>query len=100
MPMSHVLSGATEATDAPPAADGALSQDHLARILDIAADGILSADARGRLVLFNQGAEKIFGYAAAEVLGRSLNLLLPARYAADHDRHMAAFARAPDAARR
>jgi PAS domain S-box-containing protein len=83
-----------------PAVDDALSRDHLAQILDIAEDGILTADATGNLVLFNQGAEKIFGYAAAEVLGRPLDWLLPERFRADHGGHMADFARAPDASRR
>jgi PAS domain S-box-containing protein len=83
-----------------PGADGMLYRDHLAGILDIAEDGIVTSDAQSRIVLFNQGAEKIFGYAAAEVLGRSLNQLLPPRYAADHDRHVAAFARSPDPSRR
>jgi PAS domain S-box-containing protein len=83
-----------------PDAEGVLSRDYLDRILDIAEDGIVTADAQNRLVLFNQGAEKIFGYTASEVLGRSLNLLLPPRFAAEHDRHLAAFAGSPDAARR
>ncbi len=52
------------------------------------------------MVLFNQGAEKIFGRTAAEVLGRPLDLLLPPRYAADHPRHLAEFARSPVATRR
>jgi PAS domain S-box-containing protein len=80
--------------------DGVLSRDHLARILGIAEDGIVTADSQSRVVLFNQGAEKIFGYAAADVIGRSLTLLLPPRYAADHDQHMDAFARSPDSSRR
>jgi PAS domain S-box-containing protein len=82
------------------AGEGALSRNHLGRILGIAEDGILTADTRSRLILFNRGAEKIFGYTAAEVLGRPLESLLPPRYVADHGRHMAEFARAPDAARR
>jgi PAS domain S-box-containing protein len=92
--MSRIPSGAA------PDTAGVLSSDHLARILDIAEDGIVTVDAHSRVVLFNQGAEKIFGYAAADVLGRSLNLLLPPRFAAEHDSHMAEFARSPDPARR
>jgi PAS domain S-box-containing protein len=76
------------------------SQHHFARILDIAEDAIISVDPGQRIALFNQGAEKIFGYAAAEVLGRPLDLLLPERYVAAHRRHMEDFARAPSAARK
>jgi PAS domain S-box-containing protein len=78
----------------------ALSREHLARALDIAEDGVIAADGRSRVVLFNQGAEKIFGYRAAEVIGGSLNRLLPPRYAGGHDRLMADFARSGDWARR
>ncbi|WP_449419180.1 PAS domain S-box protein [Phormidium nigroviride] len=52
----------------------------LSRILDIAKDAIISVDARQTITLFNKGAEKIFGYRAAEVLGESLTLLLPSRF--------------------
>jgi PAS domain S-box-containing protein len=89
-----------DAGEGPSGDEGALSRNHLARILGIAEDGVLTVDAQSRLILFNRGAEKIFGYAAPEVLGRPLEMLLPDRYAADHGRHMDAFARAPDAARR
>src|SRR5262245_14697661 len=83
-----------------PAVDEALSREHLAQILDIAEDGNLTADATCRLVPFHDGAEKIFGYSAAEVLGQPLDWLLPERFRADHGGHMADFARAPDASRR
>lgn len=95
-----VIAVFADADDPAGAAGGALSRDHLARIVDIAEDGVVTADAHSRVILFNRGAEKIFGYTAAEVLGRPLELLLPARFVADHGRHMAEFARAPDVARR
>jgi PAS domain S-box-containing protein len=82
------------------AEEGALSRHHLARILGIAEDGIVTADAASRIVLFNQGAEKIFGYSASEIIGQPLTKLLPSRYAADHGKYVAEFALAPDASRR
>lgn len=75
------------------------SPDPLARILDLADDAIISIDADERIVLFNQGAEKIFGYTRDEILGESLNLLLPARFAAGHHRHICDFAAAHVASR-
>jgi PAS domain S-box-containing protein len=58
-------------------------------------------DESQRITLFNRGAEQIFGYAAEEVIGQSLNLLIPPRFRDVHeDVHMPKFARSHVAARR
>jgi PAS domain S-box-containing protein len=73
----------------------------LGGIVQLAADGILSVDDEERIHLFNAGAEEIFGYAADEVLGQKLELLLPARYRAVHTaEHLPHFGRAHATARR
>jgi PAS domain S-box-containing protein len=76
------------------------SEARFAGILSIAADAIISADAAGAIVNFNQGAEQMFGYAASEVVGQSLDLLLPARHVTAHHDHVRAFSVAPESARR
>ncbi|MBK9711890.1 MAG: PAS domain S-box protein [Kouleothrix sp.] len=76
------------------------SQARLAGILDIADDAIITANQQQQITQFNQGAEKIFGYAAHEVVGQPLDMLLPARFSAAHHRHVNTFARSPDTARR
>lgn len=76
------------------------SQDRFAGILEIAEDAIISIDASQRITLFNQGAEKIFGYTAQEVLGQPLDLLLPVRFTAMHRQHVADFAQSTSRARR
>lgn len=75
------------------------SQARFAGIVDIANDAIISIDAQQHITLFNKGAEKIFGYAAAEVMGQSLSLLLPERFAYSHPRHISGFTQAPEIAR-
>jgi PAS domain S-box-containing protein len=77
-----------------------MSQARLAAILDIADDAIISINDRQEITLFDQGAERIFGYAAQEALGHPLDMLLPARFASAHRRHLADFATSADAARR
>ncbi len=61
-------------------------------ILEIAEDAIISVDAKQRIVLFNRGAERVFGYIQAEVIGKSLDLLLPQRFVDAHHRHLNDFA--------
>ena len=73
--------------------------DPRAQILDLAEDAIISIDCDQRIVLFNQGAEKTFGYTRDEILGKKLDLLLPPRFIDAHRRHIDDFARSPVAAR-
>jgi PAS domain S-box-containing protein len=68
------------------------SQVKLAGILAIAHEAIIAVDEQQRITLFNKGAETIFGYTTAEVIGRPLELLLPDRYKAVHHHYVADFA--------
>ncbi|MDB5969327.1 MAG: sensor protein [Hydrocarboniphaga sp.] len=49
-----------------------------------AADAILVCDPEGAIVLWNDAAERIFGYTAAEALGQSLDLIIPQRQRQRH----------------
>ena len=75
------------------------SQIRFAGILDIANEAIISIDEDQKIVLFNKGAEKIFGYTATEAVGRPLEILLPKKYVLDHSKHIKEFATASEAAR-
>ncbi|MEE9250063.1 MAG: PAS domain S-box protein [Alphaproteobacteria bacterium] len=75
------------------------SEARLAAILDIAPEAVISIDQREHIVLFNQGAETLFGYAADEVLGKPLDMLLPVRARAIHAKHIESFAHAPESRR-
>lgn len=75
------------------------SEAKFSGILEIAADAIISVDERQRIVHFNRGAERIFGWSAAEALGQDLGMLLPERYRAGHARFMQGFGGSADNAR-
>lgn len=77
-----------------------ISQARFAGILDIADDAIISVDKEQRITLFNQGAEKIFGYTASQVMGHRLDLLLPDRYMDIHRGHVKRFGQSDGEARR
>jgi PAS domain S-box-containing protein len=65
------------------------SPDWLARhIVDEAPDAIIFADRENVIRLWNLGAERIFGYTAAEALGQSLDLIIPERW---RNRHWEAY---------
>jgi PAS domain S-box-containing protein len=40
-------------------------------------DAIIAADAQGVIRFWNPGAQRIFGYTAAETIGQSLDLIIP-----------------------
>lgn len=48
-----------------------------ARIVQNAADAIIVADASGKISLWNAGAERMFGFSAAESLAQSLDIIIP-----------------------
>jgi PAS domain S-box-containing protein len=76
------------------------SEAKFAGILAIAADAIITIDESHRIMHFNQGAEEIFGYPAAEAIGQPLSILLPERFRPTHDAHVRAFAQGAESSRR
>lgn len=80
--------------------DARASEAMLAAILSIAADAIITVDEDQRIMHFNQGAEQIFGWSAAEIAGRPLDLLLPERFRATHPAHVRSFGEGQETARR
>ncbi len=66
------------------------SEKKFRAILDTATDAILSIDSENRIILFNNAAQRIFGYNRDEVLGKSLNILIPPQYG-DHYQYVKRF---------
>jgi PAS domain S-box-containing protein len=53
-------------------------------LLHSASDAIIATDREGRITFWNPGAERIFGFTAAEANGQSLDLIIPENLRARH----------------
>ena len=71
----------------------AVAESRLNALLDAAVDAIILIDNEGRITRFNLAAERMFGYAQAEVQGRNVSTLMPEPYRSQHDSYMARYAR-------
>jgi PAS domain S-box-containing protein len=77
-----------------------LSEARSSGILSISADAIVTIDEHQRITMFNEGAERIFGYARTEAVGLSLDILIPERFRSIHRQHVERFAAGDIVARR
>ena len=57
-------------------------------ILDNTVDGLITIDEAGIVQSFNAGAESIFGYAANEVIGQNVKMLMPEPHRSAHDQYL------------
>jgi two-component system, chemotaxis family, CheB/CheR fusion protein len=73
----------------------ALQRAELADIMIGAAEGILLADSTSRIVFANPAACTIFGYEAAELIGTTIDVLVPTAHRSAHAAHRAAYLAAP-----
>ncbi len=64
------------------------SEEQIRTILDNVLDAIITLDAHGVIKTFNQAARNIFGYEADEVVGKSINILMPEETAASHSAYL------------
>src|SRR5688572_8599978 len=67
------------------------AQHVLTAIFESAVDGIVVIDGEGRIEAFNPAAERLFGYAAQEVVGQNVKILMPAPYRDEHDGYLARY---------
>ncbi|ROP81351.1 two-component system sensor kinase FixL [Stella humosa] len=61
---------------------------YLQSILDTVPDAMVVIDDRGTIERFNRAAERLFGYAAAEVTGQNVKILMPSPYREAHDGYL------------
>jgi len=64
---------------------------HLQSILDTIPDAMIVIDERGIMRSFSAAAARLFGYAAADVLGRNVKMLMPSPYREGHDGYLARY---------
>jgi PAS domain S-box-containing protein len=81
--------------EGPPVSDALL-----AALASLASDAFVAVDEQQKISLFSDGAERLFGYTRAEVLGRQVEILIPARHRDAHREHVRRFAATGDATRR
>jgi len=63
-------------------------ENYLRRVLNSTHDAIIVIDAQGLIESFNTGAEVMFGYSAAEMIGQNVSLLVPEPHRTQHDHYL------------
>ena len=69
----------------------------LKTLINTAVDGIVVIDDHGMVLSFNRACERLFGYDESEVLGRNVNVLMPAPYHDEHDTYLSRYRQTGDA---
>ncbi|MBI3730939.1 MAG: PAS domain S-box protein [Burkholderiales bacterium] len=68
-----------------------IERERLSRMIDTAIDGIITIDDSQSIILVNPAAAATFGYEVQDLLGASLNAVLPERHRKVHGKHVQQF---------
>lgn len=69
------------------------SEARLRAVFNTVVDGIITINERGIIDSFNPSAERMFNYTAREVIGKSVNILMPAPFSYEHDEYIRRYLR-------
>ncbi|WP_412069942.1 PAS domain S-box protein [Rubrivirga sp. IMCC43871] len=67
------------------------SRSRALSVLETTVDGVLTIDDRGTIESYNAGAARIFEYAADEVVGQNVSMLMPEPYHSEHNGYLEAY---------
>ncbi|WP_294769772.1 PAS domain S-box protein [uncultured Rhodoferax sp.] len=70
-------------------------EEQFRQVVEMAPNGMVMINETGIIELVNSQAEIIFGYARSELLGQSIDILLPARFRGHHPQHRASYFSGP-----
>jgi two-component system, LuxR family, sensor kinase FixL len=73
--------------------DALAREAHLASILDTVPDAMIVIDEGGIVQSFSPAAERLFGYSAAEMIGKNVKMLMPSPYRENHDGYIEQYLR-------
>jgi protein-histidine pros-kinase len=71
------------------------ADDKVRALLEAAPDAMVMVDEEGKVTLVNAQTERLFQYNRSELIGRSIEVLIPDHYREQHPRHRAAFSEEP-----
>jgi len=73
--------------------DALAREAHLASILDTVPEAMIVIDEGGIVQSFSPAAERLFGYSAAEMMGKNVKMLMPSPYRENHDGYIEQYLR-------
>ncbi len=74
-----------------------LSEERFRKLLEAAPDAMVVVGRKGTVELANAGVEKLFGYAPKELMGQSIEILIPERFRSGHQKHRSNYFASPRA---
>jgi PAS domain S-box-containing protein len=87
--------GKAQVGEARSASSAGFAESRFRKLLEAAPDAILEVDARGRIVLLNDAAERMFGYSREELLGLNVDALVPNTMRGPHQQHRGSYTAHP-----